>query len=98
MSRANPTTNRVRVLIVDDHPMTCAGLVHVINHEPDLALCAEAENAANALDTVYAFEPDLVLASMARDGQNALTLAYLRGVAQTNRVAFFGHTFPLDKN
>jgi len=40
----------------------------------------------------------LVDKSMVRDGQNALTLAYLRGVAQTNRVAFFGHTFPLDKN
>ena len=40
----------------------------------------------------------LVDKSMARDDQNALTLAYLRGVAQTNRVAFFGHTFPLNKN
>ena len=40
----------------------------------------------------------LVDKSIAREGQNALTLAYLRGVAQTNRVAFFGHTFPLDKN
>jgi len=40
----------------------------------------------------------LVEKSMATDGQNALTLAYLRGVAQTNRLAFFGHSFPLDKN
>ena len=40
----------------------------------------------------------LVDKSMARSGQNPLTLAYLKGVAQTNRVAFFAHTFPLDKN
>jgi len=40
----------------------------------------------------------LVDRSTATGGWNGLTLAYLRGVAQTNRVTFFGHTFPLDKN
>jgi hypothetical protein len=40
----------------------------------------------------------LVDKSMAQDGQNALTLTYLRGVAQTNRAAFFGHAFTLDRN
>jgi hypothetical protein len=35
----------------------------------------------------------LVDKSMAKEGQNALTLAYLRGVAQTSRAAFFGHAF-----
>jgi DNA-binding NarL/FixJ family response regulator len=30
---------------VDDHPMTRAGLVHLINHQPDLVVCGEAENA-----------------------------------------------------
>ena len=40
----------------------------------------------------------LVDKSMAEDGQNALTLAYLRGVARTNRAAFFGHAFTLDRN
>ena len=49
MSRANSATRRTRVLIVDDHPMTRAGLVHVINHQPDMVVCGEAENAAKAL-------------------------------------------------
>jgi hypothetical protein len=40
----------------------------------------------------------LVDKSTARDGQNALTLAYLRDVAQTNRVPFFGHISSLDEN
>jgi DNA-binding NarL/FixJ family response regulator len=42
------------VLIVDDHPMTRAGLVHVINHQPDMVVCGEAENAAKALAAVDA--------------------------------------------
>ena len=40
----------------------------------------------------------LVDRSTSTGGWNGLTLAYLRGVAQTNRVTFFGHTFPLYKN
>ena len=39
----------------------------------------------------------LVDKTTARDDRNALTLAYLRDVAQTNRM-LFGHTFSLDKN
>jgi DNA-binding NarL/FixJ family response regulator len=74
MSRANPATNRMRVLIVDDHPMTRAGLVHVINHQPDLVVCAEAENADDALDAVHACEPDLVLADITLPGKSGLEL------------------------
>ena len=39
----------------------------------------------------------LVDKTTARDSRNALTLAYLRDVAQTNRMHFWSH-FPLDKN
>jgi DNA-binding NarL/FixJ family response regulator len=74
MSRANPATNRTRVLIVDDHPMTRAGLVHVINHQPDLVICGEAENAAEALDAVDARRPDLVLADITLPGKSGLEL------------------------
>src|SRR6516165_10473722 len=74
MSRANSATNRMRVLIVDDHPMTRTGLVHVINHEPDLVVCAEAENAADALGAVDACEPDLVLADITLPGKSGLEL------------------------
>jgi len=64
----------MRVLIVDDHPMTRAGLVHLINHEPDLVVCAEAENAADALGAVDACEPDLVLADITLPGKSGLEL------------------------
>jgi DNA-binding NarL/FixJ family response regulator len=62
------------VLIVDDHPMTRAGLVHVINHQPDLVVCCEAENAAEALDAVDACRPDLVLADITLPGKSGLEL------------------------
>jgi DNA-binding NarL/FixJ family response regulator len=64
----------MRVLIVDDHPMTRAGLVHLINHEPDLVVCAEAENAADALDAVGAYEPHLMLVDITLPGKSGLEL------------------------
>ena len=40
-----PVTARKRILILDDHPITRYGLTQLINHEPDLKVIAEADNA-----------------------------------------------------
>ena len=74
MSRANPGTNRTRLLIVDDHPMMRAGLVQLIKRQPDLVVRGEAENAAEALDAVDACRPDLVLADITLPGKSGLEL------------------------
>jgi DNA-binding NarL/FixJ family response regulator len=74
MSRANSATKRTRLLIVDDHPITRAGLVHLINRQPDMVVCGEAKNAAEALDAVDAGKPDLVLADIALPGKSGLEL------------------------
>jgi DNA-binding NarL/FixJ family response regulator len=52
--------NRKRVLIVDDQPITRYGLVDLINHQPDLEVCEEADGASNALAGLDACNPDLV--------------------------------------
>ena len=39
-----------RLLIVDDHPMMRTGLAQLIDNEADLKVCAEADNAGQALD------------------------------------------------
>jgi len=74
MTTAKPVAKGTRVLIVDDHPMTRAGLVHLINHQPDLGVCGEAENAGQALDAVKASKPDLVLADITLPGKSGLEL------------------------
>lgn len=65
---------RTRVLIVDDHPMTRAGLVHVVNHEPGLMVCGEAENAAQALGLLQVSQPDLLLIDITLPGKSGLEL------------------------
>ncbi|MBV8815746.1 MAG: response regulator transcription factor [Verrucomicrobia bacterium] len=73
--KSNKSSNRqFRVLIVDDHPMTRAGLVYLINHQPDMITCAEAENAGRALDAVRKASPDIVLVDITLPGKSGLEL------------------------
>jgi DNA-binding NarL/FixJ family response regulator len=63
-----------RVLIVDDHPMMRLGLAQLIEDEPNLSLCGEAENAAQALEAIQRLKPDLVLADISLPDKNGLEL------------------------
>ena len=61
ITKSERSSNKTRVLIVDDHPMTRTGLAYLINHQPDMTTCCEAQNAAEALEGVLSTMPDLVL-------------------------------------
>jgi DNA-binding NarL/FixJ family response regulator len=65
---------KAQILIVDDHPMTRAGLTHLINHQADTEVCGEAENAAQALDLLATSQPDLVMIDITLPGKSGLEL------------------------
>ena len=65
---------KTRVLIIDDHPMTRAGLVHVINHQPDMIVCGEAASAVQALEILDSSRPDLLLVDITLPGKSGLEL------------------------
>ena len=55
VSHPNPTSSaesppKSRVFLVDDHPITRQGLVALINREPNLVVCGEADSAPVAID------------------------------------------------
>jgi DNA-binding NarL/FixJ family response regulator len=57
MSQAAPC----RVLIVDDHPIVRTGLASLIDAEPDMRVCAQAEDYDGALVAIEREAPDLVV-------------------------------------
>jgi DNA-binding NarL/FixJ family response regulator len=61
-----------RVLVVDDHPMTRYGIVRLIEQQPDLVVCGEAENASRALAAVRDLKPQVVLADLTMPGGEGL--------------------------
>jgi DNA-binding NarL/FixJ family response regulator len=62
------------VLIVYDHPMMRTGLAQLINNEPDLKVCAEADTAAQALELVVGQKLDLALLDISLPDKNGLEL------------------------
>jgi DNA-binding NarL/FixJ family response regulator len=65
---------RKAVLVIDDHPIMREGLAQLINHEPDLCVSAQAENAAQAMAAIARQRPDLVLADISLPGKSGLEL------------------------
>jgi DNA-binding NarL/FixJ family response regulator len=65
---------KTRILIVDDHPMTRSGLVHLINHQSEMVVDGEAEDAAQALDLLASKRPDLMLIDITLPGKSGLEL------------------------
>jgi len=66
--------SKLRVFILDDHPMMRQGLCQLIEAEPDLSVCGEAETAGNAFEAITALKPDLVLADISLPDKNGLEL------------------------
>jgi DNA-binding NarL/FixJ family response regulator len=52
---------KAKILIVDDHPIVRQGLTELVNHEKDLVVCGQAEDANQAMKAVKELKPDLVI-------------------------------------
>jgi len=61
-----------RVLLVDDHPVVRQGLKHLIDACPDMAVCGEADEAAEALNAVQTLDPDIVLVDISMQGMSGI--------------------------
>jgi DNA-binding NarL/FixJ family response regulator len=72
-SKNSPPARR-QVLVVDDHPIVRHGLALLINREPDLMVCGEAEDAQSATQAIASLRPDLVILDISLGGPDGLEL------------------------
>jgi len=72
--KSKPAVAVKQVLIVDDHPMMRQGLAQLINSEPDLKVCCEADTAKQAFEVVQHGKPDIVLLDISLPDRNGLEL------------------------
>jgi DNA-binding NarL/FixJ family response regulator len=77
-STATPSPNnpaaKCQVLVVDDHPIVRHGLALLLNREPDLMVCGEAEDAQSATRAIASLRPDLVILDISLGGPDGLDL------------------------
>jgi DNA-binding NarL/FixJ family response regulator len=67
-------STKTRVLIVDDHPLLRKGLGELINQQPDMMMCGEADDAPEAMTAITTIHPDLVIVDISLKSQNGVEL------------------------
>ena len=67
-SSTGPGAHRVRLVVVDDHPVVRSGIVGMFSSEADLAVVGEAADGAQAVALVAELAPDVVLMDLRMPG------------------------------
>jgi DNA-binding NarL/FixJ family response regulator len=70
----NQAVTKKRVLVVDDHPIVRQGLTLLINREPDLVVCGEAEESMGAMHVLASARPDVLIVDISLNGPDGLDL------------------------
>lgn len=71
-------TDRIRVLLADDHPIVRKGIADMLMEHPDLNLLGEAGNGQEAVDKALELQPDVVLMDV--------TMPVMDGIEATRRI------------
>lgn len=74
VDRSSSERAKLRVLLVDDHPVTRQGLSALISQRSDLMVCGEADSMPRAMEMVQRVQPSLVLADISLKTSNGLEL------------------------
>jgi DNA-binding NarL/FixJ family response regulator len=74
MSASKPNKIKNRVFLVDDHPLVREWLTNLLNQQPDLEVCGEAETAGDALRGIVATKPQLAIIDISLNAASGLEL------------------------
>jgi DNA-binding NarL/FixJ family response regulator len=74
MSGSKHNKQRNRIFLVDDHPLVREWLTNLLNQQPDLEVCGEAETVADALRGIAATKPKLTIIDISLNAASGLEL------------------------
>jgi DNA-binding NarL/FixJ family response regulator len=67
-------SGKIKVFLVDDHPIVRDGLKTLIERREDLCVCGEAEEAAGAMKAIRQSKPDVVITDITLKESDGLEL------------------------
>jgi len=66
--------DKIKILIVDDHPIFCLGMTELINKADDLVVCGSADTPRKACQSILELEPDLVIVDISLKDSSGIDL------------------------
>jgi len=67
-------TVKSKIIIIDDHPIMRRGLAELISLQPDLEVCAEADDIKTALELIKRHQPDIAMIDLSLKNESGLEL------------------------
>ena len=69
-----PASTKIRVFLVDDHPIVRRGFQLLLGMERDLMVCGEADSGPAALQKILALKPDVAIVDLSLKASSGLEL------------------------
>ena len=82
-----PKAAKIRVMLVDDHPVVCLGLATMIDSQPDMTVVAQANNGLTAVVLFEQHRPDVTLMDLRMPEQSGVDA--IREIRARHRNAVF---------
>jgi DNA-binding NarL/FixJ family response regulator len=67
-------SQKIKVLLVEDHPLVREGLVNLISQQADLQICGEAGNELQALEIIRTVQPHVAIVDISLENGSGLDL------------------------
>jgi DNA-binding NarL/FixJ family response regulator len=67
-------SQKIKVLLVDDHPLVREGLVNLINQQADLQVCGEAGSEPEALELIRTAQPHVAIVDLSLESGSGIEL------------------------
>jgi DNA-binding NarL/FixJ family response regulator len=65
---------KIKILLVDDHPLVRGGVANLIHQQPDMEVCGEAAGEPQALQLIAATPPDVAVVDLSLESGSGLEL------------------------
>lgn len=71
-ARESSSSKECRIILVDDHPITCRGVAALLDQQPDMRVCGQAQSAAGGMELLQKHDPEVAIVDLSLKGTSGI--------------------------